>query len=90
MSITVEFAYAEADVQFLLTLELTKGATAADALSAARPRIPVSLPEAPALGVWGKVVDAGRVLNDGDRVEVYRPLQRDPKDARRARALNAT
>lgn len=86
MAITVEFAYAEADAQYLLTLELPAEATAADALAAARPRIPVSIPDAPALGVWGKVVARNRLLRDGDRVEVYRPLKRDPKDARRVRA----
>jgi len=37
------------------------------------------------IGVWGKPVPADRVLVEGDRLEVYRPLTVDPKLARRAR-----
>jgi sulfur carrier protein len=37
------------------------------------------------IGVWGKPVPADRVLVEGDRLEVYRPLTLDPKVARRAR-----
>ncbi len=38
-----------------------------------------------ACGVWGKLVALDRPLNDGDRLEVYRPLQVDPMHARRER-----
>ena len=37
------------------------------------------------IGVWGKPVSADRVLVQGDRLEVYRPLTVDPKVARRQR-----
>ena len=37
------------------------------------------------LGVWGKPCDAGRLLRERDRVEIYRPLSVDPKEARRVR-----
>ena len=37
------------------------------------------------IGVWGKPIPADRVLVEGDRLEVYRPLTVDPKVARRAR-----
>ena len=37
------------------------------------------------IGVWGKPVSADRVLVEGDRLEVYRPLTVDPKVARRQR-----
>jgi putative ubiquitin-RnfH superfamily antitoxin RatB of RatAB toxin-antitoxin module len=37
------------------------------------------------IGVWGKPIPAHRVLVEGDRLEVYRPLTVDPKVARRAR-----
>jgi hypothetical protein len=39
------------------------------------------------LGIYGKGVAAGLPLADGDRVEIYRPLGLDPKEARRRRAL---
>lgn len=38
------------------------------------------------LGVWGRRVTAEQVLQEGDRVEGYRPLQIDPKQIRRLRA----
>ena len=37
------------------------------------------------LGVWGREAEAGHLLRDGDRVEVYRTLRVDPKVARRER-----
>jgi putative ubiquitin-RnfH superfamily antitoxin RatB of RatAB toxin-antitoxin module len=42
-------------------------------------------PQAQSFGVWGCKVDGSHVLRDGDRLELYRPLQVDPKVARRAR-----
>ena len=36
-------------------------------------------------GVWCRVQDLETPLRDGDRVEVYRPLTVDPKEARRQR-----
>lgn len=37
------------------------------------------------IGVWGRKTSLDRVLREGDRVEVYRALQVDPKLARRER-----
>ncbi|HUX72360.1 MAG TPA: RnfH family protein [Steroidobacteraceae bacterium] len=42
-----------------------------------------------AVGVFGLVVGAERVLQDGDRLEIYRSLAEDPKSARRRRAATA-
>jgi putative ubiquitin-RnfH superfamily antitoxin RatB of RatAB toxin-antitoxin module len=39
------------------------------------------------LGVWGRKVAPHQVLQDLDRVEIYRPLKVDPKVARRTRFL---
>ena len=39
-----------------------------------------------AVGIWGRVVGLDAPLAEGDRVEIYRPLQMDPKEARRRRA----
>jgi len=38
------------------------------------------------VGIFGKVVEEDAPLTDGDRVEIYRPLAADPKEARRRRA----
>jgi len=66
-----------------LSLDLPEGATIAEALAAAQ------LPEDDhvAVAVFGVRAEAGTVLRDGDRIELLRPLQADPKDARRRRAL---
>ena len=40
------------------------------------------------LGIYGKVVPPTTVLRDRDRIEIYRPLRVDPKEARRKRAKN--
>lgn len=37
------------------------------------------------VGVWGRVAALDQILRDRDRVEVYRPLTVDPKEARRLR-----
>ena len=38
------------------------------------------------VGIWGRGVALDAPLAEGDRVEIYRPLQMDPKEARRRRA----
>ncbi len=39
-------------------------------------------------GVWGKLVDRNHPLQHGDRLELYRPLLMNPRDARRQLALS--
>lgn len=67
-------------------MHLPLGATVQDALEAARGcgwlTDDQALPEA---GIWGRVVEAATALAEDDRLEVYRPLQVDPKVARRER-----
>jgi uncharacterized protein len=45
----------------------------------------INLQEPAAVGVWGRVKSSDYVLRADDRVEIYRPLKADPKDARRAK-----
>lgn len=75
--------------QVLVELELSPGATVADAIESSRilKRFPDIDPAETTFGVWGRVVEPDRALKDGDRVEVYRPLAMDPRDARRQLAL---
>ncbi|MCU0968123.1 MAG: RnfH family protein [Rubrivivax sp.] len=69
-----------------VVLELGPGATIGDALEASGVTARHGI-EAQALrvGVWGKARDPSTPLRDRDRVEVYRPLVVDPKEARRLR-----
>ena len=77
----VELVIAMPENQQVFELDLDAGATVADALAA----VDVDISQG-AVGIFGTVVEPSRVLRDGDRVEVYRPLQVDPKQARRRRA----
>jgi len=69
-----------------IILDLPPNATIADALSKAG----FDSIEIAAVGVWGKVRPMTFVLREHDRVEIYRPLQADPKAARRARDDGST
>ncbi len=40
------------------------------------------------LGIWGRLQPLSSVLRDRDRIEIYRPLTVDPKEARRLRYRN--
>jgi putative ubiquitin-RnfH superfamily antitoxin RatB of RatAB toxin-antitoxin module len=67
--------------------ELPRGSTVAQAIEAsglARAHPELDLSRA-AVGVWGRKRAPGEPLADGDRVEVYRALKVDPKEARRLR-----
>ncbi|MBA2238075.1 MAG: RnfH family protein [Lysobacter sp.] len=64
-------------------LELPESATVIDAVRAAGLHADA---EIVAYAVFGSTVDPGHRLTDGDRVELLRSLQADPKDARRSRA----
>lgn len=89
-----EVVYATHGRQYLWELELPQGATVREALAAARalaasgaePEMQgIPWDEAP-VGIFGEPCDRGAMLRDGDRVEIYRPLMHDPKQARRERA----
>jgi len=86
--IKVEVAYAKPDRQVILALEAESGVTVGDAIE--RSGIFDAFPEIdrddPSVGVFGKAARLDTVLRDGDRVEIYRPLIADPKEARRKRA----
>ena len=65
-----------------VTVELPRGARVADAVAAAGWS---QDPEVTCFGVFGQRTEPSAALHDGDRVELLRPLQADPKQARRER-----
>ena len=81
----VEVVFALAQAQTVVRLELPPGSTVADAVAEAGLRDALG-PGAPCYGIFGQRVAGDRALRDGDRVEIYRPLQADPRAVRRARA----
>ena len=70
-----------------VSLQLAPGATVADALRASglQARHPGLALDALPVGIWGAFCDRSDALRDRDRVELYRPLRVDPKEARRRR-----
>ena len=94
--IKVEVAYAEPAKQVIVPLMVDEGCTAYEAVRLAGlekrfPELSVEFIESAVLGVFGKVEKKPkeRVLQPGERVEVYRPLQVDPKEVRKRRAAKA-
>ncbi|HEY4436876.1 MAG TPA: RnfH family protein [Lelliottia sp.] len=89
--ITVEVAYALPEKQYLQRVKLEEGATVEEAIRASgllelRSDIDLSKNK---VGIYSRPVKLTDVLNDGDRVEIYRPLIADPKELRRQRAEKA-
>ncbi len=89
VDIVVEVVFAEAERVQRLRLELPVGTQARDAvLLAEKNGLTVNGVNAKtaALGVYSERVADDYPLQDGDRLEVYRPLQQDPMELRRKRA----
>lgn len=86
--IEVEVAYARPDEQVILALQVPAGSTIEAAIRRAGvlDRFPEIDLTANKVGVFGKVGRLDQELFDGDRVEIYRPLIADPKEARKQRA----
>lgn len=86
----IEIAYALPDKQVLLALEVPVGTTARQAvLLADLARSFTQLdPSVCPLGIHGRLLahPEERLLEEGDRVELYRPLLADPKEVRKRRA----
>ena len=86
-SIAVEVVYCPAPhVIDLSPLRVAAGATVADALQASGvlQRHGLAL-DGLALGLWGRACALTQPLRERDRIEIYRPLLVDPKEARRQR-----
>lgn len=93
--ITVEVAYALPHKQKIIALLVEPGTTAMDAVLRSKitehfPGLDIATAK---MGIFGqslgtKGLDPADkyILHEGDRVEIYRPLTSDPKDARRKRA----
>lgn len=86
----IEIVFVTPDSESLVTRQLKAGATVADAITAANLAIahPGIQFDELAAGVWGNPVSRDQRLKEGDRVEIYRELERDPMEARRLRALD--
>lgn len=91
--IEVEVVYAAVDRQVLRVISVAEGTAVRAALMASEidAEFPgLDLSSCP-LGIFGKVIadPDTRQVQEGDRIEIYRPLLADPKEVRRLRAAKA-
>lgn len=86
MQIEVVFSPAPREVE-VVQVELADGATLQQAVQASGllAKYPHFGPQSLSFSVWGRAEPAEHVLREGDRVELCRGLQVDPKEARRVR-----
>ncbi|NIF21048.1 MULTISPECIES: RnfH family protein [Pantoea] len=86
--IAVEVVYALPEKQYLQSVKLEQGSTVEQAIVASgllrlRKDIDLSVNK---VGIYSRPVKLSDVVEEGDRVEIYRPLIADPKELRRQRA----
>ena len=86
----IEVALALPDRQELISLAVDKDTTVemAISLSAIGDKFPEADLSTYQTGIWGKLVNRDHPLQEGDRLELVRPLLMDPRDARRQLALS--
>lgn len=90
-TIQIEVVYGLAHKQKLLSLPISEGTTVEQAINesgiiALFPEIDLSENK---VGIWNKAVKLSTVLENLDRIEIYRPLIADPKEVRKRRAEKA-
>lgn len=86
--INIEVVYATLNQQFKACLHLPSGLTIREALvaSAFLEKFPHFNVETLNVGIFSKKKSLETIVQNGDRVEIYRPLVCDPKEQRRKRA----
>lgn len=87
----VEVVYALPERQFIRALKLEEGSTVEQAINASglltlRPEIDLTSNK---VGIFSRPAKLDESLQEGDRVEIYRPITADPKELRRQRAEHA-
>jgi len=88
--IAAQVVYATPDKVWRQNVQLAPNASVQDAIN--HSGILQALPELAdttlSVGIYGRLADLQEPLRDNDRVELYRPLQYDPKESRRRRAAH--
>lgn len=90
--INVSIVYATVEQQWVYETSVARGTSAAELFELADFRQEIDLladadPTSISMGVFAQKIEADYLLEDGDRVEIYRPLKADPKEVRRQLAL---
>ena len=87
----VELAYADSAREILIGLEVSPASTVLDCIESSGlfRLVPDLRGGGVGFAVFGRRVEAADVVSNGDRIDVLRPLEIDPKEARRLRARRA-
>jgi putative ubiquitin-RnfH superfamily antitoxin RatB of RatAB toxin-antitoxin module len=90
--ISVEVVYALPEKQYLRYVKVEQGSTVEQAIEASgllelRKEIDLSSNK---VGIFSRPVKLSDSVDEGDRIEIYRPLIADPKELRRQRAERAS
>ena len=90
--IAVQVAYATPDEQVTVALDVPSGATVQEAIeiSGLLDRFPDLDLAVNRVGIFGRLRRLDDMVKAGERIEIYRPLHADPKEARRRRAAART
>ncbi len=87
--INIEIVYAKPEKQTLLSLSVAENCTVSEAIL--QSNILADFPDCDintaSVGIFSTPCTLETIVQSGDRIEIYRPLQTDPKEARRQRAL---
>jgi len=86
----VEVVYALPQQQERVLLDLAADSTVLEAIEASGLLQRLLQIELGRVGIWGRPASPDTRLRERDRVEIYRPLTADPKEARRKRAARAS
>ncbi len=89
VKLQIELIYALPHEQELLSIEVLEDTTVEQAIKQSDilqryPDIDLTINQ---IGIFSKACQLSDKLHDGDRIEIYRPLTIDPKEARKARAI---
>lgn len=89
--IPIEVAYASANQSWLIPFEVEEGTTVQQAIASSgilEQCLEINL-QTNKVGLFSKIIELDVLVRAGDRIEIYRPLILDPKEARRLRAEKA-
>jgi uncharacterized protein len=87
--IELEVAYAKPEEQVIVTIKVQQGTTVGQAVNSSGllSRFPEISLSGLKVGIFGVSCKLEQTVRQAERVEIYRPLIHDPKEARRQRAL---
>ena len=91
ITIAIEVAYASVNKSCLIQVEVEEGTTVQQAIASSGilQQYPDINLQTNKVGLFSKIVALDVPVRAGDRIEIYRPLLLDPKEARRLRAEKA-